>query len=40
VGALLRRWLAQGERLLWFNRVMAAVLAATAVWMLKPYASA
>ncbi len=36
VGAALRRWLAQGERLLWFNRGMAAVLAATAVWMLKP----
>lgn len=33
-GALLRRWLAQGRRLLWFNRAMAAVLAATAVWML------
>jgi threonine/homoserine/homoserine lactone efflux protein len=34
VGAALRRWLAQGERLLWFNRTMAAVLAATALWML------
>jgi threonine/homoserine/homoserine lactone efflux protein len=34
VGALLRNWLAQGRRLVWFNRAMAAVLAATAVWML------
>ena len=34
VGSLLRRWLAQGRRLLWFNRAMAAVLAATAAWML------
>ncbi len=33
-GALLRRWLAQGRRLLWFNRAMACVLAATAIWML------
>ncbi|MBY0455544.1 MAG: LysE family translocator [Burkholderiaceae bacterium] len=32
-GALLRRWLAQGGRLLWFNRAMALVLVATAVWM-------
>lgn len=35
VGALLRRWLAQGQRLLWFNRAMATVLAATALWMLQ-----
>ncbi|HVR53366.1 MAG TPA: LysE family translocator [Pseudorhodoferax sp.] len=35
VGALLRRWLAEGSRLLWFNRVMAAVLVLTAVWMLQ-----
>ena len=34
-GSLLRRWLAQGRRLLWFNRVLAAVLVATAVWMLS-----
>ena len=34
-GALLRRWLAQGRRLLWFNRAMASVLAATAIWMLR-----
>lgn len=33
VGSLLRGWLAHGERLLWFNRVMAALLVATAVWM-------
>jgi threonine/homoserine/homoserine lactone efflux protein len=34
VGAVLRRWLAQGARLAWFNRAMAALLAATALWML------
>ena len=34
VGALLRGWLAQGERLLWFNRALAGVLVATAPWML------
>ena len=33
VGALLRHWLAQGRRLLWFNRAMAAVLVLTAIWM-------
>lgn len=33
-GALLRHWLAQGTRLLWFNRAMASVLLVTAVWML------
>lgn len=33
IGSLLRRWLAQGRRLLWFNRVMAAALALTAAWM-------
>jgi len=32
-GALLRNWLAQGRRLLWFNRAMAAVLVLTAWWM-------
>ena len=32
-GALLRQWLAQGRRLLWFNRGMAGVLTATAAWM-------
>lgn len=32
-GSLLRQWLAQGRRLLWFNRALALVLAATAAWM-------
>lgn len=32
-GALLRGWLAQGQRLLWFNRAMALVLVLTAAWM-------
>lgn len=35
LGALLRRWLAQGARLLWFNRGMAAVLVLTATWILR-----
>ena len=35
LGALLRGWLAQGRRLLWFNRVMAALLVLTAAWMLR-----
>ncbi len=34
VGSLLRQWLAQGKRLVWFNRVLALVLVATALWML------
>ena len=34
-GALLRRWLAEGRRLLWFNRAMAAVLVLTAAWMVR-----
>jgi threonine/homoserine/homoserine lactone efflux protein len=34
VGSTLRGWLAQGRRLLWFNRVLALVLASTAAWML------
>jgi threonine/homoserine/homoserine lactone efflux protein len=34
VGSLLRDWLAQGRRLLWFNRTLALVLVATAIWML------
>ncbi len=37
-GSLLREWLSgpagSGRRLVWFNYVMAAVLVATAVWML------
>ena len=32
-GSMLRQWLAQGQRLLWFNRLLALVLAATAAWM-------
>ena len=32
-GSLLRGWLAQGRRLLWFNRALALVLAGTAAWM-------
>ncbi|MDD0816543.1 LysE family translocator [Curvibacter sp. HBC28] len=34
VGSLLRHWLAQGQRLLVFNRTMASALALTAVWLL------
>ncbi len=34
IGSLLRAWLAQGRRLLWFNRALAGVLVATALWML------
>ena len=34
-GALLRHWLAQGSRLLWFNRAMALVLVLTAAWMVS-----
>lgn len=34
LGSLLRQWLSQGARLLWFNRALALVLAATAAWML------
>jgi threonine/homoserine/homoserine lactone efflux protein len=33
VGSLLRQWLAHGTRLLWFNRMLAAVLVLTAAWM-------
>jgi threonine/homoserine/homoserine lactone efflux protein len=33
VGSLLRQWLAQDNRLLWFNRVLALILVATALWM-------
>ena len=32
-GSLLRRALAHGNRLLWFNRAMAALLLSTALWM-------
>ena len=34
-GALLRNWLVQRRRLLWFNRAMAAVLVLTAWWMIS-----
>ena len=34
LGSLLRQWLGQGNRLRWFNRVLALVLLATARWML------
>jgi threonine/homoserine/homoserine lactone efflux protein len=34
LGSLLRQWLSRGSRLLWFNRALALVLAATAAWML------
>lgn len=33
LGSLLRKWLAQGRRLLWFNRLMALALILTAIWM-------
>ena len=33
IGSALRGWLAQGTRLQWFNRELAAVLVATAAWM-------
>lgn len=35
VGSVLRGWLAQGARLLWFNRLLALVLLATALWMAR-----
>ncbi len=34
IGSLLRQWLAQGHRLLVFNRCMAGALLVTAAWML------
>jgi threonine/homoserine/homoserine lactone efflux protein len=34
LGALLRHWLAQGQRLLVFNRIMASALTLTAAWLL------
>jgi threonine/homoserine/homoserine lactone efflux protein len=34
IGALVRNWLLQGKRLLIFNRILAALLAATAIWTL------
>jgi threonine/homoserine/homoserine lactone efflux protein len=35
IGALLRDFLAQGRRLLWFNRFLSTVLIATAAWMMN-----
>lgn len=35
VGSALRRWLQQGRRLLVFNRLLALLLAATALWMAR-----
>ena len=35
LGSVLRGWLAQGARLLWFNRLLALVLLATALWMAR-----
>lgn len=35
VGSVLRHWLAQGQRLLAFNRCMAVVLTATAGWIIS-----
>jgi threonine/homoserine/homoserine lactone efflux protein len=33
VGSMLRHWLAQGRRLLMFNRLMALTLVATSLWI-------
>lgn len=33
IGSMLRQWLAQGRRLLAFNRLMALLLTATALWI-------
>ncbi len=35
VGSMLRNFLSQGRRLLWFNRALALVLVVTAAWMLS-----
>ena len=35
IGSLLRDWLARGQRLLWFNRLMALALVLTAAWMAR-----
>lgn len=35
IGSLLRQWLAQGRRLLFFNRLMALALAGTALWIVQ-----
>lgn len=35
IGSHLREWLAEEERLLWFNRLLALVLVFTAYWMIE-----
>ena len=40
VGAMLRHWLAQGRRLLHFNRLMALLLVATSLWIVLGLRSA
>jgi threonine/homoserine/homoserine lactone efflux protein len=35
MGSVLRRWLSEGQRLLWFNRAMALILLITAAWMVS-----
>ena len=35
MGSMLRQFLAQGQRLLWFNRALALVLVLTAAWMVS-----
>ena len=35
MGSMLRQFLAQGQRLLWFNRALALVLVCTAAWMVS-----
>lgn len=35
VGSLLRQWLAEGRRLLFFNRLMALALVGTALWIVR-----
>jgi threonine/homoserine/homoserine lactone efflux protein len=35
LGSVLRAWLSQGARLLWFNRSLSLVLVATALWMAR-----
>jgi len=34
--SLLRPWWVQGQRLLFFNRLMAFALAGTALWIVQP----
>ena len=39
IGSMLRHWLAQGQRLLVFNRLMALMLIATSIWILRGLAA-